>query len=197
MKIKPAPTKLTNTLFNVLLGFEKRIEEHDLQILGMDEMESVTVMADPDLLHQVVYNLVENAIKYTPQGGYIRMQVSREDGRITLTIRNSGKGIPKKDLPHVFERFYKADKSRGTDKSGSGLGLYLVKTIISLHGGQITVRSVEGEYCEFAFTLEEYRKTASGESSKADETGTDSKGEGKLKQGTSRRGAGKDDSSHE
>ena len=68
-------------------------------------------------------------------------------------IRNSGQGIPARQLPNIFERFYKADRSRGMDKNGTGLGLYIVKTIIDLHGGQITAQSIEGEYTEFKFNL--------------------------------------------
>ena len=70
-----------------------------------------------------------------------------------MSIRNSGDGIAKDELPHVFDRFYKTDKSRSRDKGGAGLGLHIVRSIINLHGGEIVVRSVEGEYCEFVFTL--------------------------------------------
>ena len=78
----------------------------------------------------------------------------QDDDKSTLvSIRNSGDGIAKDELPHVFDRFYKTDKSRSRDKGGAGLGLHIVRSIINLHGGEIVVRSVEGEYCEFVFTL--------------------------------------------
>jgi len=72
---------------------------------------------------------------------------------VVCAVRNSGIGISAREMPHIFERFYKSDTSRGLDKNGVGLGLYIVKTVISLHHGEIKVRSVEGEYCEFSFWL--------------------------------------------
>ena len=158
MTIHPAPMKLSELLVSILFGFDRRIEEKNLEIVGLDTVGSLEVTADHDLMHQAIYNLVDNAIKYTPAGGTIWFRGWEENNEVTLAIRNSGKGIAKKELSHVFERFYKVDKSRGTDKMGAGLGLYLVKTIISLHGGQITVRSVEGQYTEFSFTLTAHRR---------------------------------------
>ncbi len=76
-----------------------------------------------------------------------------EGGLTYVGVRNSGEGIPKEEVPSVFDRFYKTDKSRSLDKQGVGLGLYIVKTIINLHRGDIIVNSVEGEYCEFVFSL--------------------------------------------
>ena len=157
MTIHPTPLKLSELLVNVLFSFDRRIEEKKLDIVGLDTMDSLEVNADHDLMHQAIYNLVDNAVKYTPEDGTIWLSGTNENGKVTLVIRNSGKGIAKNELPHVFDRFYKVDKSRGTDKMGAGLGLYLVKTIISLHGGQITVSSVEGQYTEFSFVLNAYQ----------------------------------------
>ena len=101
---------------------------------------------DEDLLHQVVYNLVENAVKFTNTEGYISFNVSDSIDRIVVTIENSGSGIQSDELPLVFEKFYKTDKSRSQDKNGMGLGLYLVRTIIKLHGGDISVPEAEVQY---------------------------------------------------
>lgn len=158
MTIHPAPMKLSELLVNILFSFDRRIEEKHLGIVGLDAIGPLEVNADHDLMHQAIYNLVDNAVKYTPEEGTIWFRGWEDKGKVTLAIRNSGKGIPKNELPHVFDRFYKVDKSRGTDKMGAGLGLYLVKTIISLHGGQITVSSVEGQYTEFSFVLTAHRK---------------------------------------
>lgn len=153
MTIRPAPLKLNELLVNVLFSFDRRIEEKRLDIVGLDTIDTLEINADHDLMHQAIYNLVDNAVKYTPENGTIWFRGGEENGQVTMVIRNSGKGIQKNELPHVFDRFYKVDKSRGTDKMGAGLGLYLVKTILSLHNGQITVSSAEGQYTEFSFVL--------------------------------------------
>ena len=108
---------------------------------------------DEDLLHQVIYNLVENAVKFTNKGGYIAFTVSDSIDRVAVAIENSGSGIQADELPMVFEKFYKTDKSRSQDKNGMGLGLYLVKTIIKLHGGDITVSSAVDQYTQFSFYI--------------------------------------------
>jgi len=132
---------------------EQQINEKNIDIRGFDSLPETYAIADRDLIYQVFYNLCENAIKYVPQGGYIEFGGVEIDNIATISIRNSGNGIPEKELPQIFDRFYKVDKSRGTDKIGTGLGLYLVKTIISLHRGTITVKSVEGKYSEFVVSL--------------------------------------------
>ena len=102
---------------------------------------------------QVVYNLLDNAVKFVDEGGDIAIDLQRADGRVYCAVRNTGAGISGEEMPRVFERFYKTDRSRSLDKTGVGLGLYIVKTVINLHGGEIYVRSVQGEYCEFVFWL--------------------------------------------
>ena len=101
----------------------------------------------------VMYNLIENAIKFVDKGGYIEFHFEPEGNMTSISIRNSGEGLSEDELPLVFDRFYKTDKSRGLDKTGVGLGLNIVRSIIKLHGGKIMVRSVKNEYTEFVFTL--------------------------------------------
>lgn len=101
----------------------------------------------------MVYNLLDNAIKFTNEDGTIRINIEKRDNRTYYSVRNSGAGIAAQEMPHIFERFYKSDKSRSLDKNGVGLGLYIVKSVINLHKGEIVVRSTEGEYCEFEFWL--------------------------------------------
>lgn len=153
LHIRSARFDLTATVFNTLLTFEKPIEEKKLDIRGLAEAESVFVDGDPDMIHQVVYNLVENAVKFTDLEGYIDVRIRELENRISFVIRNSGAGIPSEELSMIFDRFYKTDKSRSKDKTGMGLGLYIVRTIIRLHGGEITASSVENEYCQFEFWL--------------------------------------------
>ena len=153
MRLNKSKFDITNTVFETLMAFEHRIEEKNIEILGMESVRSLIVNGDPDLIHQVIYNLVENAIKFTNEGGYIRIKIFHKERQAHVSIANSGIGIPSEDLPHIFERFYKTDKSRSQDKSGVGLGLYIVKTVIKLHKGGIEARSSEGNFCEFEFHI--------------------------------------------
>ena len=105
------------------------------------------------MINQVVYNLIDNAVKFTPENGYIKIKLARTSDSVVMAVRNSGKGIPQDERERIFERFYKIDKSRSYDVKGAGLGLYIVKTIIDMHSGQINVSSVENEYTEFCFSL--------------------------------------------
>ena len=116
--------------------------------------ERVAVSADADAIHQVLYNLIDNAVKFSYEKGILRVTVRKDDSKkILVEVYNEGNGISKEDLPHVFDRFYKADKSRGMDKTGVGLGLFIVKAIIQAHGDTIEAESEEGKYCLFRFLL--------------------------------------------
>ncbi|MCI8554844.1 MAG: HAMP domain-containing histidine kinase [Clostridiales bacterium] len=159
LKVTPVVFDLTEVIGTALLSFEQRIERKGVRITGLEECPRMEVTADYDLIGQVCYNLLDNAVKFTNEGGEVSIRIEyesageRQTGRTTVAIRNTGAGIPAEEMPHVFERFYKSDKSRSLDKNGVGLGLYIVKTVIVLHHGEIVVRSVAGEYCEFAFWL--------------------------------------------
>ncbi len=153
LRLRPARFDLTNTVLIALLSFEKAIEEKQLEIRGLENAESLFVDGDPDMLHQVVYNLIENAVKFTNQGGYIEIRITDQPTRTLVAIKNSGSGIAPDELSLIFDRFYKTDKSRSQDKNGMGLGLYIVRTIIRLHGGEINVSSVQNEYCQFDFWI--------------------------------------------
>ncbi len=159
MKLHPTDFDITHTVVTTLLTFEQRIDERQIEIQGLEEASPVQIYGDKDLLHQVVYNLVENAVKFTNPGGTIRVLTADSVDRTTVVIENSGQGISADDLPMVFERFYKADKSRSRDKNGMGLGLYLVKTILNLHGGNIQVKSVQGQFCRFEFWVPKPQET--------------------------------------
>ena len=151
LKLRPARFDLSNTIFNALLSFEKSIEDKRLEIRGLEDSGSVYVDGDPDMIHQVLYNLIENAVKFTNEGGYIEFRIEDLPDRTDVLIRNSGAGIAAEEISLIFDRFYKTDKSRSQDKNGMGLGLYIVRTIIRLHGGDITVSSGENEYTHFQF----------------------------------------------
>lgn len=141
-----------------VFSFEKVLTDKNIEVRGLDA-DRVMVSADRDLIHQVVYNLVDNAVKFTPQDGYLEFNFYSDNHTTFVGIKNSGDGIAKEEMPKVFERFYKTDKSRGLNKNGVGLGLYIVRSIINLHGGNVIVRSKQGEYCEFVFSLSTAKPT--------------------------------------
>lgn len=157
MQIKPDLFDVNDTVIRTVFTFEQPLESKHIEVRGLD-YGKVMVEADPDLIHQVIYNLIENAVKFASEDGFIEIGYTEDDNETSVSIKNSGDGIPKDEIPHVFDRFYKTDKSRSRDKGGAGLGLHIVRSIINLHGGDIVVRSVEGEYCEFIFTIPKPQK---------------------------------------
>ncbi len=156
--LKPVDFNLSETARTVLISLESKISKKDIDIEFDTGDDDIYVNADPDAIHRVIFNLMDNAVKFTPEKGKISIRLSfiadkRKKRKAQFVIRNSGDGIGKDELPHVFDRFYKTDRSRGLDKSGTGLGLYIAKTSIVNHGEEIFVDSVQGEYTEFRFTL--------------------------------------------
>nr|WP_283243704.1 HAMP domain-containing sensor histidine kinase [Feifania hominis] len=152
----PVRFDICESMRKLLLSFEQSINNKRLQVeLSLCE-ERFEVVADEDAIARVMYNLIDNAIKFSYPDGVLTLSITRgdkNDRNVYVSVKNTGVGIPESDLPYVFERFYKSDKSRGLDKTGSGLGLYIVKSIIDRHGGRITVKSVQNEFCEFVFSL--------------------------------------------
>ena len=141
------------TLAGAAISAEQRITKGKIELEGLEELKQTLVYADPDLVHQVAYNLLDNAIKFTPEGGTIKLDAQRMGPEVEISIWNSGQGISAEALPFVFERFYKEDQSRGLHARGSGLGLHICKVLVNLSGGQIRVESKQGEWCKFIFTL--------------------------------------------
>jgi two-component system OmpR family sensor kinase len=112
--------------------------------IDCESTAGVMVQGDPARLKQVVVNLLDNAIKYTPGGGRVRLTVRREQGHALLEVADNGVGIPAEALPHVFKRFFRVDSSRSREQGGAGLGLAIVKSICSAHGADIEVISTVG-----------------------------------------------------
>lgn len=138
----------------ILISFEQNIEEKHLVVEFECEEDRMTVVADRDAIYQIFYNICHNAVKFSRDGGTLRIRLLyTKDRKIQVSVYNDGEGIPTEDQPMIFERFYKSDKSRGLDKSGVGLGLFIAKTIVSAHGEKIWVTSEPGKNCEFFFTL--------------------------------------------
>lgn len=151
--LKPELFDFRELLCTIVISQEQRIESQKLNITGLDEIQSISVNADRDLIHQVIYNLVDNAIKFTDESGTIDFKLKKDSKKLVFIITNTGKGIPENELPYVFDRFYKGDKSRSAVKNSTGLGLYIVKTILKAHGGSITVTSRENDFTSFSVTL--------------------------------------------
>lgn len=145
--------RLSESIVSIVLSMEQRITAKNIDILGLDELTETEISGDADLLYQVIYNLVDNAVKFTHDKGNIKFSLQRINDTLEFRICNSGNGIPNEDLPHIFEKFYKIDKSRSNQKDSLGLGLYISKTIMELHDGKITVNNLEGGYTEFVVQL--------------------------------------------
>ena len=143
---------LNDTAFRMALMFGSRLEQRHITVEGLDS-EPVRVYADPDLMGQVIYNLMENAVKFVNDGGTITFTFREEKDEWIFAIRNTGNGISKEELPKIFGRFYKSDASRSKDKTGLGLGLDIVRRIVHLHHAQISARSEENVYTEFEVRL--------------------------------------------
>jgi len=117
--------------------------------------DPVIVPVDASRIRQLILNLLTNAVKYTPAGGSVRLQLGPSNGRVTLTVADSGVGIAPGDLPHIFDRFWRADsaRTRTGERSGTGLGLAICKWIAEAHGGTIDVQSRPGRGTTFTVTL--------------------------------------------
>ena len=163
-KLEAGETKLRMNEFNlsektrqILISFENKIDSKNLEI-EFNNDNDLFVNADTDAIHQVIYNLIDNAIKFTPERGLIQIAVKpllleKRNKKALVSIKNTGPGIPGDEIPFLFDRFYKSDRSRGLDKTGTGLGLYIVKTTLLNHGEDIKAESEPGKFTEFSFTL--------------------------------------------
>ena len=157
----------------ILISFEQKIEEKHLDVSFDSDSDHMQVYADRDAIHQILYNICDNAVKFSNAGGRLEIAIraQREKRKVQITVFNEGQGIPKEDLPFVFDQFYKGDKSRGLDKTGVGLGMFISKAIVEAHKEEIWVDSEYGKNCEFGFTLstkpqaEERKLTSRRESS--------------------------------
>jgi two-component system, OmpR family, phosphate regulon sensor histidine kinase PhoR len=148
------PIDVSGTIAKACMLLQERAAQKNIAIVN----ESVggalpRVMADQGRLEQVVVNLLENAIKYTSDGGSVRLFTEDDDAYIRVSLADSGIGIPFKDLPRIFERFYRVDEARTREQGGTGLGLAIVKHIVQLHGGNVSVTSLPGQGSVFSFTL--------------------------------------------
>ncbi|MCI8910733.1 MAG: HAMP domain-containing protein [Oscillibacter sp.] len=144
---------LCESMRRVLISMEQKITDRRLDVEAVIPEEPILVAGDNDMITQVIYNLLENAAKFAREGSTLYLGLEPGDGKARVTVRNLGETIPAEELPLLFERFHKSDKSRSEDKDGVGLGLYIVKTILDQHREQINVTSEEG-VTTFSFSLQ-------------------------------------------
>ena len=149
--LQKTPVDAGEVLTRAVSRLKARADQTGIDIVVYEPEALPPVMADEGRLEQVLLNLTENAIKFTPPDGRIEAAVKAESGYMIFTVADSGVGIPAEDLPRVFERFYKADKARS--EQGTGLGLAIAKHIVEAHGGRIWAESVEGRGSTFSFSL--------------------------------------------
>ena len=159
-KLNPSYFDVCEIARLIIISFEEKIDEKNINIEFEIVDDPSKVYADKDAVYQVIYNLVGNAMKFTDENGTIRIEVLPVKGqnKYSVSVYNTGIGIQEKDIPYLFDRFYKSDSSRGLDKTGTGLGLYIAKTKLEAHGEKISVDSKYGEYCKFTFTLSDNNK---------------------------------------
>ncbi len=137
----------------ILISFEQKIDGKHLDVNFVCDEDNMIAVADRDAIYQVLYNICDNAVKFSREGGRLELKITYEGEKLRVSVYDEGEGIAEEDLPYVFERFYKADKSRGLDKTGVGLGMFIVKTIIDAHHETIAAESEVNKYCRFHFTL--------------------------------------------
>lgn len=153
--IKPVfvPVNINNIIGRILVGFFDKIENKKLDICGMEDVEDCWIQGDENLVYQIFYNLIENAIKFANEEGCISFKFIQVANARIITVRNTGEGLKQEEIDKMFDRFYKTDKSRSKDKSGFGLGLNIVLTIVRLCNWRINVKSEYEKYTEFILTF--------------------------------------------
>jgi signal transduction histidine kinase len=159
-RMEAGEVKLNISVFDInelvrkcVIKLESLLLEKGLTVDANFEEEDLPVKADSDSIERVIYNLMHNAIKFTPENGEIRVKTYVEKDKAIISVEDTGKGIAESEIPYIFERFYKTDKSRSADRTGVGLGLAIVRNIIVSHNETIKVESEEGHGTRFIFTL--------------------------------------------
>jgi len=143
---------LTGLVNEVVMGFKSQAKKKGIEIKS-DLPPGLEILADKSKIEQVFANFISNAIKYNKEKGFVRIYSEQFTDKIRIVVEDSGSGIPIKDIPRIFERFYRVDKARSRELGGTGLGLSIVKHIVELHSGSVGVESTEGLGSKFWFIL--------------------------------------------
>ena len=159
-RMEAGELKVNITVFDIceivrisVIQLQQALEDKNINFRANFEQEVMLVSADRDAIQRVLINLLHNAVKFTPESGQISVSINTVKGKAEITVTDSGIGILSDDLPFIFDRFHKADKSRGRDKTSVGLGLYIVKNIMKAHDEEINVTSESGKGTSFIFSL--------------------------------------------
>lgn len=156
--LEPCDFDINELVRLTVIKFEKKITDKNIMLSIEFERDGLYVNADKDAISRVLTNLLDNAIKFTDEGGFMDIRVGMKNSKIYVSVQNSGHGIAEEELSHVFDRFYKTDKSRSLDKNGAGLGLYIVKSIMQAHGERVWAESKQDEFVRFSFTMKPAEK---------------------------------------
>lgn len=153
LKVQPRATDLRGLSLEVIDGFQTQLASKNISLEFEAPDDLPPAGADPGRTAQVMRNLISNAFRYTPEGGNISVRLAVDSKGITVSVIDTGVGIPPEDLPHVFDRFYRVDRSRRRSTGGSGLGLAIVKQLVEAQGGHVWADSTVGKGSTFAFHL--------------------------------------------
>jgi len=151
--LEQAPNSLSDLISDTLESFSHLARKKNIRLSGDVESNIDPVTMDVRHIGRAIDNLVSNALRYTPEGGAVTISAHREGSQVEVCVRDSGEGIPPEDLPHIFESFYRGEKSRSRATGGAGLGLAIARGIVLAHGGQIRVESHLGVGTEFIFRI--------------------------------------------
>ena len=145
--------ELAPLVAQVLSEIEVARPDRDVRVADAVPEDIPPVFADRERVHQVLFNLLDNAVRFTPAGGRVTVSASRHNGSVDVAVADTGPGIAPEDLPRVFERFYRVDESRSRDDGGTGIGLAIARSVVEAHGGRIWAESVPGRGSTFTFEL--------------------------------------------
>jgi len=154
----PEPFSISELVQDVMLKFQPQAKKRQIRLTSKLLRQLPMVFADIGMIERVLSNLIDNALRYTPPKGNVEVRLEERENSIAVSISDSGGGIPAQDLPYIFDRFYRVEKSRQRDSGGSGLGLAIVKKIIEAHGAEIKVESRPGQGTRFFFELPVFRR---------------------------------------
>ncbi len=153
IRLEPSNFDINELIRLSIISFENRFNEKNITVNAVFEKDGEVVFAEKDSIKRVITNLIDNAIKFSYENGIVDISTKQKGNKVIVSVKNTGEGISLAEQKTIFERFYKLDKSRSQNKTGVGLGLHIVKRIISKHGEKIWINSEEGKFAEFVFTL--------------------------------------------